>query len=231
MKNRIEAQVKTIWNRPLCIAASLFISLSSTAMAASTATTAITNSGFAFPATVTINVGDTLSFTLGSTIHNAVEVSQTTYNANGATALAGGFSVPDGGSAVKVSGLTQGTHYYVCTHHAASSSMKGQIIVQAPNAVNPSLKELSAFTFQIEGLNSIPMIMLGKGAKISIMDIKGRLVWAAVIGKNDAQSAYWDRKVTGGGKAATGTYFVELTALDAEQKSTDLISRTVVQLH
>ena len=90
----------------------------------------ITNLDFTFnPATITINQGDNVNFNLGI-IHNAVEVSLSTWNANGNTALAGGFEVPFGGGSVQSSQLAIGTHYYVCAPHA-SSGMKGMIIVQS----------------------------------------------------------------------------------------------------
>src|ERR1035437_6539811 len=93
-------------------------------------TVTIVNSGSTFsPATVTITVGDTVKFTLAS-IHDAVEVSQATWNANGTTALSGGFSTPFGGGLVLPAQLTVGTHWYVCSPHAASMHMKGVIIVK-----------------------------------------------------------------------------------------------------
>lgn len=89
------------------------------------ATTTITNSGFEFsPDDITIDLGDTVVFQLTS-IHNAVEVSEATWNANGNTPLPG-FSVPFGGG--QVTGLAAGVHYYVCTPHA-SGGMKGKITV------------------------------------------------------------------------------------------------------
>jgi len=88
----------------------------------------VTNSGLTFsPATITITVGDSVFFSIAS-MHNAVEVSQATWDANGTTPLPG-FSVPFGGGLVLPSQLTAVTHYYVCTAHA-SSGMKGTIIVQ-----------------------------------------------------------------------------------------------------
>lgn len=92
------------------------------------ATREITNSGFDFsPGAITINLGDDVKFILESN-HNAREVSQATWNANGSTALSGGFSVAFGGGSVPASKLTAGIHYYVCSPHA-SSGMKGTITV------------------------------------------------------------------------------------------------------
>ncbi|HNW69304.1 MAG TPA: T9SS type A sorting domain-containing protein [Bacteroidales bacterium] len=95
----------------------------------------ITNSGFTFsPATITITLGDSVNFNLGS-IHDAVEVDQATWNANGATPLPGGFATPLGGGMVLPDKLTVGTHYYVCSVHVGSSGMKGIITVQNPTNI------------------------------------------------------------------------------------------------
>jgi len=85
----------------------------------------VNSAGFSFsPSTLTIRVGDTVNFALTG-IHNAVEVSKATWDANGSTSN-GGFSVPFGGGSQT---FTQpGTYYYVCTAHAAMG-MKGTIIV------------------------------------------------------------------------------------------------------
>jgi plastocyanin len=88
----------------------------------------ITNSGNKFsPAAITINLGDTVNFSIGSS-HNSVEVSQSTWDAGGNTPLPG-FSVPYGGGKVLPAQLGAGTHFYVCTPHA-SFGMKGTIVVQ-----------------------------------------------------------------------------------------------------
>jgi len=88
-------------------------------------TVTVTNAGFAFsPSLLTINAGDTVRWTINS-IHNVVEVSQATWNANGNTSN-GGFSLPFGGGTHTFS--TPGTYYYVCEPHA-SGGMKGRVIV------------------------------------------------------------------------------------------------------
>ena len=91
----------------------------------------IINTGFTFsPAEETINQGDTVVFSL-ATIHNAVEVSEATWNANGNTPLPG-FSVPFGGGTV--TGLSAGVHFYVCEPHAAGG-MKGKITVVGSSGI------------------------------------------------------------------------------------------------
>ncbi len=86
----------------------------------------ILSSGFTFsPSSITITSGDTVVFTI-SLSHNAVEVSQATWDVNGTTPLGGGFSVPFGGGSVVLTAV--GTRRYVCTNHAGSG-MKGTITV------------------------------------------------------------------------------------------------------
>jgi plastocyanin len=88
------------------------------------------NSGNTFsPSAITIKSGDTVNFVIEGN-HNAVEVSQATWNANGNTSLIGGFGTPFGGGEVLPTKLSVGTHYYVCTPHA-SMGMKGTITVQS----------------------------------------------------------------------------------------------------
>jgi plastocyanin len=104
-----------------------------------------TTSSFTFsPSTVTITLGDSVNFSLGS-IHNAVEVSKTTWDTNKTTPLPG-FSVPLGGGLVLPAQLNVGTHYYVCTPHA-SSGMKGMIVVQSSTGLeNTELQsDISAY--------------------------------------------------------------------------------------
>lgn len=139
----------------------------------------ITSSGFTFsPATITISVGDSVNFNIES-IHNAVEVSQATWNNNGTTPLPG-FSVPFGGGLVLPAKLTLGTHYYVCTPHA-SSGMKGTIIVQ--NTTNSSdvqwQTNLSVYPNPSNGkihciINNLP---LAKECNMKICNLQGETVY------------------------------------------------------
>ncbi|HET6228140.1 MAG TPA: plastocyanin/azurin family copper-binding protein [Bacteroidia bacterium] len=106
----------------------------------------VKNDGTTFdPDVLTITAGDTVKFSL-EIAHNAVEVSQSTWDANGTTALGGGFATPKGGGTVLPANLTVGTHYYVCQPHA-SMGMKAKIIVNAANgiAVNQAVLPISLF--------------------------------------------------------------------------------------
>jgi plastocyanin len=94
----------------------------------------ITSPGFTFsPATLTIQSGDDLDFDIEG-INQVQEVSEATWNNNGTTPLAGGFSTPNGGGPVSAAKLTVGTHWYVCVPHA-SMGMKGKIIVEATTGI------------------------------------------------------------------------------------------------
>lgn len=79
------------------------------------------------PEDLTIAVGDCVSFVMSNT-HNAVEVSQETYDSLGAAALDGGFEVGYGETQEVYFGEA-GTHYYVCQPHAGGE-MIGTITVE-----------------------------------------------------------------------------------------------------
>jgi plastocyanin len=134
----------------------------------------ITNSGYTFsPDYVEINPGDTVNFVLGS-IHDAVEVTQETWNANENTPN-GGFTVPFGGGAITLSSV--GIHYYVCEPHA-SLGMKGRINVLGPADLPSLVKAINKFNvypnpasnfFTVEySLNSAGSV------SIKLTDITGR---------------------------------------------------------
>lgn len=137
----------------------------------------VRSSGFAFsPDEIHIAPGDTINFNIGS-FHNAVEVSEETWNADD-TVSNGGFQLPFGGGKIVLTEL--GTYYFVCTPHA-SLGMKGIIYVEEPSLIsaysdenkfqfrvfpNPA-SEIINFSFEIE--NSSIVI-------IEMTDITGRVV-------------------------------------------------------
>ena len=79
------------------------------------------------PKDLVISIGDTVRFRMTST-HNAVEVSQETYDNIGTTALEGGFVV-DYGQTMDVVFDDAGVHYYVCQPHVMLD-MVGTITVE-----------------------------------------------------------------------------------------------------
>jgi plastocyanin len=106
----------------LILSAFVFLALAQAIAAKHT----ITASGMSFtPDAITIMPGDTVIFNLDMS-HDAVEVSQATWMANGSVSN-GGFSLPFGGGMIVMN--NPGTYYYVCTSHA-NVGMKGMITVQ-----------------------------------------------------------------------------------------------------
>ena len=77
------------------------------------------------PSTLNCNIGDTIFFELGGT-HNAIEVSEETFNLSSATPLENGFMFDFGSSGYIVANEMK-TYYYVCTPHLPT--MKARIIV------------------------------------------------------------------------------------------------------
>jgi len=104
-----------------------------TSMAFATKVT-VTNSGTTFvPNEITVASGDTIVLNLQSS-HNAVEVSKSTWDANGNTSN-GGFSLGFGGGQLILN--TPGVYYYVCVPHAALG-MKGTITVTVATGITGS---------------------------------------------------------------------------------------------
>ena len=95
----------------------------------------ITTSGFTFsPDSIHANVGDTIIFNVNFGTHPLQQVSSTTWSANQATPLSGGFAATSGTTFSVV--MTQlGTVYYVCSMHV-SLGMKGRIFVSGLNGIN-----------------------------------------------------------------------------------------------
>lgn len=93
-----------------------------------------TASGDFDPATLSIEQGDTVLFTVTGT-HTATQVSEATYLANGTTPLAGGFNISAG--VQKVVFNEEGTVYYICIPHV-QFGMKGTIVVGTPLSIGAS---------------------------------------------------------------------------------------------
>lgn len=142
----------------------------------------VTNSGFTFtPATITITIGDDVNFTLDD-IHNAIEVNESTWNANGSSPLTGGFQTPLGGGLVQPSQLGIGTHYYVCAPHA-SSGMKGIIIVQNATGIqeNQLLSDFSVYPNPAHNSLTIKASNHFIDSEFSITDPTGRRVFVGKL--------------------------------------------------
>ena len=79
------------------------------------------------PENLTIAAGDCVEFVMSNT-HNAIEVSQDSYDNRDGTALEGGFTVQFG-ETQSVKFEEAGTHYYVCQPHI-NMDMVGTIVVE-----------------------------------------------------------------------------------------------------
>jgi len=170
----------------------LFIVLASYGFTGFSTTFTINNSGTAFtPGTITINLGDDVTFSITNT-HNAVEVSQATWDANGTAPLSGGFSLPFGGGTVPVDKLTAGIHYYVCTPHAGFG-MKGTITVLAPTGIaeNTVKSGISIYpnpssgSFQLRLDNSLS----GKTYDLGIYTEQGKRIFSKSIFRQQSTSS------------------------------------------
>ena len=144
----------------------------------------VNNSGFTFsPSTITIDFGDSVNFVIASS-HNATEVDQTVWNANGNTALSGGFQTPFGGGMILPGQLGVGTHYYVCTPHA-SQGMKGTIVVQSPTGISKNLQSsaISIFPNPSNGMFQIEMEDFNDAnkCKIEVFNILGAIIFQTEI--------------------------------------------------
>lgn len=143
----------------------------------------INNSGTSYsPSSISIFYGDTVKFEISGG-HDANEVSQTTWNADGNTHLSGGFQTEFGGGTVLPEQLGVGTHYYVCTPHA-SLGMKGTIIVENPTGIaEPQLPAVSVFpnpsdgqfTFSIDGTN------VAENYKIEVYTLTGDKIYQTTL--------------------------------------------------
>lgn len=183
----------------------------------------ITNSGFSFsPSTLTINVGDTVNFTLSS-IHNAREVDQATWNANDNTSN-GGFNTSDGGGMVIFN--QAGTVYYVCEYHA-SMGMKGIINVSSVTGISTANNSLPNSYILMQNFpnpfnpTTIIRYALPYESRVSlkIYDLVGKQISEPL---NKIQNAGFHNITFQSANLASGVYFyrIDAVAADGQRKFT-----------
>jgi plastocyanin len=133
----------------------------------------ITSVGLTYsPELLVVNEGETVTFQLASN-HNAVEISKSTWLANGSQGN-GGFNIPFGGGTWTAAGTD--TLYYVCTPHA-SAGMKGRIVViQGLNSNIEQKEQIRVFPNPFrESANFVfPTILANASSRL--IDVSGRLV-------------------------------------------------------
>jgi plastocyanin len=167
----------------------------------------VNTSGFSFsPANLTIAEGDSVFFDIDN-IHNSIEVSQTTWNANGNSPLAGGWSLPLGGGLVLPADLTEGMHWYVCGPHA-NGGMKGTILVEGVLYIGepPSPPTISLFPNPTDGYVQLTLNSLDFKSQydLEIFNILGDKVYAE---RRLEQDAVIELNLSG---LAQGTYIIKL---------------------
>jgi len=171
----------------------------------------ITNVGVTFsPSDVTITQNDVITFTL-FTVHNAVEVSQATWNANGSTPLSGGFNVPFGGGSLSGSNLSVGIHYYICENHI-SLGMKGTITVEAVASV-PDIKTLQDVSIYPNPAKDYLTVQYNTAEtsnvlEINLYDLQGKLV-LVLIPKTEVAGIY-SRSISINNGIRGGIYIVRI---------------------
>jgi plastocyanin len=188
----------------------LFLFFTSLAFAGFSTTWTVTNSNFSFtPATITIQNGDSVRFTIAN-IHTVVEVSQATWNNNDNDPLSGGFQLGSGGGLVLPADLTPGTHWYVCGPHA-SMGMKGIIIVESTTGTEEPPVGLG-FLMSPNPANDLVKISWtaapsSKQYQIDILDINGKTVYTTKDVVNDGINQHVQINLS---SYPEGTYIVRL---------------------
>tara|TARA_B100000768_G_scaffold8221_1_gene8658 strand:+ start:518 stop:1147 length:630 start_codon:yes stop_codon:yes gene_type:complete len=163
----------------------------------------IVNNGMSFsPSNLTIAFGDSVNFDISAS-HNAVEVSQSTYDGNGSTALLNGFQVPFNGGKVMPGKLGIGAHYYVCTPHAAAG-MKATITVTSTTNIKESklVANISIFPNPTNDLITIKGDKTISGELYTVKDQFGKQVLSGKL--SNATTTVDIRQL------ATGIYFFQI---------------------
>ncbi|MBI4429690.1 MAG: T9SS type A sorting domain-containing protein [Ignavibacteriales bacterium] len=204
----------------MCVIPATFFSVSQPSSVSRTSQTTWTitatiNALVFVPDSISITFGDSVNFSLASP-HDAVEVSEATWQVNGNTSN-GGFQVPFGGGLAAQLGV--GVHYYVCTPHAASG-MKGRIFVTAPTSVRDEPRSIPG-VFQLfqnypnpfNPSTVIEYLLLSPGnVTVAIYNSLGKRVRVLYSGDlpSGTHSHRWDSKDDQGSLMATGIYFYQV---------------------
>ena len=164
------------------------------------------------PATTTITKNDVVTFTLAIS-HDAVEVSQATWDANGITPKIG-FAVAFGGGTVLGSSLSVGTHYFVCENHG-TSGMKGKIIVQSLAGIEDHKTQNDILVYPCPAKEDITIqfdTSTSNVVEIRLFNLQGKLV-DLLLPKTEAPGLFLRtfslNKIT-----VPGVYFVQIAVGD-----------------
>ncbi|WKZ66452.1 MAG: plastocyanin/azurin family copper-binding protein [Flavobacteriales bacterium] len=163
----------------------------------------INQSNFTFnPNLLTVPPGTEITITLGGG-HTFTQVSEATWNANGNTALPGGFNFNSGTHQLTLT--DPGTYYYVCIPHA-SMGMKGRIVVESGTGVREPLTERIALVFPNPVAQELTVQQPeAAGGTALLIDAQGRQALQSPLTGND-------RLPVAG--LAPGTYVLRITDRD-----------------
>jgi plastocyanin len=137
------------------------------------------NSNTFSPDVVTIQLGESVQFNIGS-IHTATQVSEATWMANDSDPLSGGFNFSSGSHIYTPTEI--GTIYYVCQPHA-NMGMKGRIIVET----NTTITEVPTPQFRIYPNPAVNEISIesSDAQELILIDVQGREVMKTMLKGND----------------------------------------------
>ena len=189
--------------------------LSSLAFKAATFTISTVGTSYS-PATLTVSVGDVVTIQASGS-HPLVEVSQSTWNANGATPLGGGFGTKTSNYTFTVTSTN--AIYYVCSVHVGMG-MKGMITVSAAgvNENTISLNNVSLFPNPAKNNMSVNFTAnTSTSVSIKLYDVTGREIEKLMNEVNVAQGVHTFNFELPSYLNA-GNYFVEVTS--GNQKAT-----------
>ena len=126
------------------------------------------------PDSIVVSVGDTVQFNAGPA-HPTREVNQATWQANGTTAISGGFDFPNGNGKVYIGSAK--TYYYVCTSHVGSG-MKGRIFANtiSIDENENQLMEIEIFPNPVGEVLNFNLNMDSDLKSARIFDLSGKVV-------------------------------------------------------
>jgi plastocyanin len=155
------------------------------------------------PADITVNQGDIIRFSLSS-FHSILQVSETTWNANGSTALPGGFSFPTGSGDYTTT--SPGIIYYICSVHI-DLGMKGTITVSGVTGINDVPKHEGGVIYPNPAKDFINYQAKSNSPvqEIRIIDVTGKAV--KIIQKPDITD---DQVHIDVGNLNKGMYFIQV---------------------
>ncbi len=167
------------------------------------------------PTTVTINVGETVSWSGSFSFHPLRQVAGPTSN----VPVAGGFANGTGTFYMFQFNAAGTFHYQCAVHGTGAGGMRGEVIVLAPTDV-ASADDIASTTLVIEPNPTLKdarvrfTLPRAMNVELALYDLSGALVRRLARGPQTAgaNQADWDGRDAQGRPAPAGLYFVRLSA-------------------